>query len=159
MHMWLPSNLKIEHLPGPKRKKWPDGSFRDDVVISPNGEHLALAYSISEISIYKEVGQVLWTRINGEFAEEVQNPKGILALCWHSPWCHWVNNHIFLFKIWYEHDRKISSPLVAIDLKKGFQLIRGSNNRNSWVTDDCEIDGKWIRFGQRALISEIKKYA
>ena len=153
----LPINIEIEHLHGPNRNKWPEDTFREDVVFSPNGEQIALAYSISEISIYKEVGHILWARIKGGYAEEIQNPKGILALCWHSPWCHWVNNHIFLFKVWYEHKRKISAPLVAIDLEKGFQLIPGSNSRNSWVTDICEINGKWTKFSQRALISEIKK--
>jgi hypothetical protein len=162
MHMsatWLPSNINVERLAGPNRSKWAEGTFRDDVVFSPNGDHMALAYSIAEIGMSKEVGRVLWARLNGKFAEGVRNPKKILALCWFSPWCHWVNNHTFLFKIWHEHKGEIFGPLVAINVDKGFQVLPGTNNSNSWVTDDCDLQGEWTKFSRRALFFEVRNNA
>jgi hypothetical protein len=47
--------LNIDAWPGPNRRKWP--GLRDVVQESPDGRHLAVIYSCSEISIYKEVGR------------------------------------------------------------------------------------------------------
>ena len=156
---WLPSNINVAHLPGPNRSRHAEGTFRDDVAISPNGEHLALAYSIAEVGMCKEVGGILWARLNGDFAENVRNPRNVLALCWVSPWCHWINNHTFLFKIWHERKGKVFGPLVAIHVEKGFQVIPSSNSRNSWVTDDCDLQSGWTRFSRRALFSQVRKNA
>lgn len=156
---WLPTNIDVSHLPGPSRRRSADGAFRDEAVISPDGEHMALAYSIAEVGMCKEVGGILWARLSGEFAENVRTPKNTLALCWLSPWCHWIDNRVFLFKIWHEHKSKVFGPLVAIHVEKGFQVIPSSNTTNSWVTDECELHSEWIRFTRRALFSQVRNNA
>lgn len=47
--------LNIDVWPGPNRKKWP--GLSDVVQESPDGRHVAVVYSCSEIDIYKEVGR------------------------------------------------------------------------------------------------------
>ena len=153
---WLPRNINLARLPGPGRRFAPEDTFRDEPVISPGGDYLALAYSIAEVGMAKEAGCILWARLEGEYARDIVVPRKVQAICWGSPWCRWVDERTFLFKIWHEFRGKVYGPLVAVHVDHGFQLIPETNNTNAWVNDARKPTGEWTKFSRRALLSQVR---
>jgi hypothetical protein len=94
----FPFGLNVDALPGPTRGMSPALYFRDEVVQSPNGDRFALAYTICEASMCNEVGCVAWGQVVDGSAQVQGNPAGLIATCWYTPWCVWLNEHAFVFK-------------------------------------------------------------
>ena len=153
--MDLPKNIVLEQLPGPKRGDWPALYFRDEVAWSPSRTHLALAYTICEASMCNEVGCILWAEVDGGKATILQNPDSMVASCWRSPWCRWLNESIFVFKSQWYNGENLCLPLVAIHVNKGFQVLAGTNTAEQWLDDFPMFDGQWTPFGIQKLLKQI----
>lgn len=155
--MDLPDNILIERLPGPKRGEYPAHFFRDDVVWSPGRTHLALAYTICEASMCNDVGCILWARVDGPRASILENPNGVLASCWRSPWCRWLTEDAFVFKAHKYDGKTVNVPLVAIHLAKGFQVLPGTNSAEAWLDSAPPFDDHWIPFDAKELLERIER--
>ena len=155
--MEIPNNINIDDLPGPKRGEYPCLYFQDDIVWSPNHERFALAYSITEASMCNNVGCILWAEVKNDKANILQNPIGVLASCWNFPWCKWINNEVFIFKVQRYNGERTYVPLVAIHIKHGFQVIPDTNITDKWVDDYQKIENHWIDFDTNKLFKNIEK--
>jgi hypothetical protein len=153
--MDLPDTIVIEELPGPMRGEYPALYFRDDVVWSPQRTHFALAYTICEASMNNEVGCILWARIENSKAKILQNPDGVLASCWRSPWCRWLDEEVFVFKAQTYNGKTTCVPLVAIHVSSGFQLLPGTNTTDRWIDEASAVSENWTPFDTKTLLRMI----
>jgi hypothetical protein len=71
-------HLDIASWPGPNRKKWP--GLRDIVQESPDGRHVAVVHSCSEIAIYKEVGRLALLAGPPESPRLLLRPRSLTGL-------------------------------------------------------------------------------
>ena len=74
--------LNIDAWPGPDRRKWP--GLQDIVQESPDGRHVAVLYSCSEIDIYKEVGRFALLAGPREAPRLLLRPRNLNCLVSHS---------------------------------------------------------------------------
>lgn len=155
--MDLPDNIVLVDLPGPKRGEYPALYFQDDVVWSPQRTHFALAYTICEASMCNDVGCILWARVDDNQATILQNPEGVHASCWQSPWCRWLSEDIFVFKAQKYNGKTTCVPLVAIHIVKGFQVLSGTNSTDKWLEDVSSINDQWLPFDAKTLLKKIGK--
>jgi len=155
--MDIPKNIRIDKLPGPKRGIHPTLYFQDEIVWSANRNHFALAYSITEASICNDVGCILWAEVKNGKANIIQNPKGVLASCWQSPWCRWLSDDIFIYKSQRYNGKSTCIPVVAIHILHGFQVIEGTNSAEKWLDDIPNIENNWIKFKTKKMFKIIKK--
>ena len=133
----IPEGLDLDSLPGPKRGEHPALYFRDEAIWAPNGSHFSLAYTITEASMGNDVGCVAWGALNAGGQAELTVVEGVVASCWRSPWCLWLDNHQFRFKA---HVADLTAnrthvTLVVFDLRGRFGVLSESDMPDSWPTD------------------------
>jgi len=157
--MDLPKNIVVDRLPGPSRGKYPALYFRDEPVWSPDRTHLALAYTICEASMCNEVGCILWAEVSGSTARIIENPDGVLASCWQSPWCRWLSEEVFVFKSQKHNGRTICVPAVVVHMQKGFQVLEGTNSAEQWLEPIPQLSDAWHEFSPTALNAELERCA
>lgn len=154
----LPANIVIEELPGPKRGEWPALYFRDEVVWSPRRTRFALAYSICEASMNNEVGCLLWGRSDATHGIVEQNITQMLACCWSSPWCRWLDEDVFAFKAQRYDGRMARVPLVIAHATAGFRIVPASNDARMWIDDIQTPAGTdWVPWNEETLVKMIEK--
>jgi hypothetical protein len=107
--------------------------FRDEAVWSPGKGHIALAYTITEASMMNDIGCVLWGSVADDHLTIFQNPAGVYACCWRSPWCAWHGDDLFVFKLQFFDGKAKRIPLVAIHLARGFAVVPNSNTTDVWI--------------------------
>jgi hypothetical protein len=157
--MDLPENIVLDQLPGPRRGKHPALYYSDDAVWSPSRRHIALAYTICEASMCNDVGCILWAKVIGNRATIIENPDGVLASCWQSPWCRWIDDESFVFKAQKYNGKTTCIPLVAIHVTKGFQVIPGTNTAEKWFGAEERVSDNWTQFDPRVLLMQIERSA
>lgn len=133
----IPEDLDLNSLPGPERGEHPALYFRDEAIWSPDDSHFALAYTITEASMGNDVGRMAWGALDADGRAELTVVDGILASCWRSPWCLWLENHQFLFKAQVADltANRTHVPLVMFDLRGRFGVLSKSDTPDSWPTD------------------------
>jgi hypothetical protein len=153
----LPTNIMIDMLPGPKRGEWPALYFRDEVTWSPHHTRFALAYSICEASMNNEVGCLLWGRLEGTHGIAEQNITQMVACCWRSPWCCWLDEDVFVFKA-QRYDGRINRvPLIVAHATAGFYIVPGSNDARLWIDRVQALDGiDWVPWNEAILVKMIE---
>jgi hypothetical protein len=151
----IPSGIRLEKLPGPNRGEYPANFFRDEVVWAPSRKRFALAYSIAEARMNDEAGCVLWGETQANRTRILGNPEGIYACCWASPWCVWLNDDIFVFKVRY-FDGVVYVPLVAVHVEEGWAVIPGTCDLNSRPAQMREVSGPFKKQSGSQLVRAIK---
>lgn len=153
----LPSNIALDTLPGPPRGKHPAIYFTDELVWSPTRAYLALAYTIYEATMMNCVGRILWTRVVGARADTLVIPE-IDAACWKTPWARWVSDEVFVFKAqWWKSRMQIYTPLVAIHVGRGFAVLRGTNNAESWLDDVVDLPLQYEPYSKKRFQEELER--
>lgn len=99
-----------------------------------------------------EIGCVLWGTADGRI---IANPDGVHVCCWRSPWCRWLDNKTFVFKIQHYDGQTTRTPMVAIHVDKGFFVIPESAAPDIWA-DQVKIDSPAFRtFDPSSLLKSI----
>ena len=129
----IPPNIDLDALAGPPRGKWPALYFRDEAVLAPGGAHVAIAYTIYEASMGNEVGRVLCVAVKDGNATILGNPPELLASCWRSPWCRWLDAETFVFKMQYVDEGRTRTPLLVIHVHRGFALVPETDQPEGWL--------------------------
>jgi hypothetical protein len=152
----IPPGIVLDDLPGPKRGESPALYFRDEIVWAPSRRYFALAYTISEASMMNEIGCILWASFNGHTAEILRNPKLLYACCWKSPWCIWLDEETFVFKVQSSDGKTRFTPLVVINVTKGYTVLQHTNNVDSWPTQVKTCSGPFESVVTQKLIDAIQ---
>ncbi|RII25409.1 MAG: hypothetical protein CXR31_14555 [Geobacter sp.] len=107
-------NIEVKKLPGPDRKKWLYLDDREHV--SPDGKRLALIYSIAEISMGWDIGQLAL------FEGSPQDPKPlfiepelrVMGYCQNMPW---LDNSTCVFSAYMWDGKKTQIPFLILDIE------------------------------------------
>ena len=157
--MRLPKNLHIDDLPGPKRGEFPALYFRDEPVWSPKKRHIALAYTITEASLMNDVGCILWGTVEAGNLTSFENPSGVYAACWRSPWCTWLSDEHFVFKLQHFDGKVKRIPLIAVHLREGFAVGPHSNTTDTWVDARIPIPLSFTPFSLNAFRDAVVRFS
>lgn len=156
--MDFPANIDLQTLPGPKRGEPPTLYARDEIVWSPDHRHFAVAYTICEASMCNYVGQFLIGRFTCDRGILIFNPVRVLASCWQSPWCRWLDNSVFVFKAQHYVSNRLRVPLVLAHVDAGFCVVAGSDDAEQWcdVLESSE-GATWTPWAEKALAHAIEQ--
>lgn len=148
--------IALDKLPGPARGKYPALYFRDEIVWSPSKQYLSLAYTINEASMCNDIGCILWASFELGRATVLGNPTNFYACCWDSPWCIWINDQTFVFKVQHYDGRKLHLPLVAVNVFQGFAILPNTNHSKSRPTQIQAYDGPFTLLNNTELFQAIQ---
>ena len=77
------------------------------------------------------VGPTLWGEHSNGISTVLANPYKIGAACWFGDWCHWLNEQTFVFKAQVSNGGPWQTPLVCVNVTKGYSVIPNTNNLQS----------------------------
>ncbi len=104
-----------------------------------------------------EVGCLLWGRMDGTRGVVERNITQVQACCWTSPWCHWLDDEVFVFKAQRYNGKVIGVPLVIAHVTAGFQLVAGSNDAAQSVDRVQAYDEtSWTPWNERTLLKMVE---
>ena len=152
----IPNDIKFENLPGPQRSgpKAPV-YYHDEIVWSPDKEHFALAYTITEPTMGNHVARILWGHYNGTQSTIFENTINIWASCNKTPWSKWIDKETFIFKAQKPDEKRIYQPLVVIILNKGFSVIPQSNDGDIWWDTITNYNAPFQPYNEQLLIASV----
>ncbi len=155
----IPSNLNLDKIIGPlDRTADYARNYRDEIVYSPTKKYFALAYTICEISMGNEVGCVAWGSITNGIACIEEAPTNTGAACWRAPWCKWVSEDTFIFKVNKYIAGETKIPCIAVNMNKGIALINGTNTTKVWQPSVVVSDLKFEQYSE-SYINELIRNA
>lgn len=132
-------NIDIKNLPGPDRKKW---LYLDDRVhLSPDGKCLALIYSIAEISMGWDIGQLAL------FEGSPQDPRTLLiepelkvmGYCQKMPW---LDISTCVFSAYMRDGKKTQLPFLILDIEN--KTLAFYSVMNSCMSTLSVVSDGWI---------------
>jgi hypothetical protein len=115
---------------------------RDQTSFNPSKTKFVAAFNIYEHTMMNEMGRIVWGRLAEESVQVVGQMHQHLAYCWEQPFANWIDDNCFVVKI---NGGSQQYPLLAIDFRKGFQKISGSDNLKSRASQvgKKDISEKW----------------
>ena len=109
----------------------------DQIFLNHSKTHFEIIYTIYEASMGNDIGHIAWGTKTDKGHKVIENPKDMRVSCWGSPFCKWLDETTFIFKVqkYNKTNNRIYTSLVAINLDQGFHVIENTNDTVSRVSE------------------------
>lgn len=134
----IPSDININELYGPlKMGRAPQCYVEDQIFWNDSKTHFVVIYTIYEASMCNEIGHIAWGVKTDQGHKIIENPNDMRVSCMGRPYCKWLDEFTFIFKVqkYNKTNNRIYTPLVAINLNRGFHVIENTNDTVSRVSE------------------------
>ncbi|GAA6133296.1 hypothetical protein NBRC116188_00850 [Oceaniserpentilla sp. 4NH20-0058] len=134
----IPNDINIDDLYGPiKEGRTPNCYVDDQIFWNHSKTHFVIIYTIYEASMGNNIGHIAWGTKSDQGHRVIENPKDMRVSCWGSPFCKWLDEITFIFKVqkYNKTNNRIYTSLVAINLDQGFHVIENTNDTVSRVSE------------------------
>lgn len=159
-------NIDVTKLPGPDREKW---LYIDDQEhVSPDGKRLALIYSIAEISMGWDIGQLAFFQGPSEDPEPllIEPELRVMGYCQEMPW---LDTSTCVFSAYMRDDKKTQLPFLIMDIENrafAFYPIMNScmstlaTSTDGWIIKETTRDDRFVcHHNERVRKNELKWYS
>ena len=155
----IPDDIEIDRLRISVRGISPSQCYVEDQIYWNNAEtHFVFIYTIYEASMNNDVGHIAWGMKTNDGIKILEKPDDYAVCCWGTPYCKWLNDNMFIFKVQKYSKRlnRMYTPLVSIDIHNGFNIIENSNNTDSRVSKYNPQSLSFTNYTSKILIEAIE---
>lgn len=154
----IPNDINIDELYGPiKEGRSPNCYVDDQIFWNHSKTHFVIIYTIYEARMGNNIGHIAWGAKTDQGHGVIENPKDMRVSCWGSPFCKWLDEFTFIFKVqkYNKTNNRIFTPLVAINLNQGFHVIENTNDTVSRVSEYDLPISSYRHFDFKELVDSI----